>query len=215
MTKPIDHRLSTKPSRIPARRASSPGALGRGLRLFFPLLVVAAVGCASGGAGLPEGSGADHDIYYTRFTIPLDRNRVRSTNYRIPDSAMMIPINTPVRFVSKRRYRFKLERVDGGQTFLFEHVKKHTLDTPEEAFSTFFSPEPIDLSGFTPEERRAIEAGEVEVGMRREAVLAAIGPPPAVGTMDLDGPAWKYWRNRWSTFVIRFDDRGRVKEIAR
>ena len=179
------------------------------------VLLLAAVGCGSGGAGLPPGAGADRDLYYTRFTIPLDRDRVRSTNYRIPNAVMTLPIGTPVRFVSKRRYRFKMERVDGGRTFLFEHVRKHTLDSPEEAFSTFFSPEPIDLSGFTPKERRLIEAGEIEVGMRREAVLAAIGPPPAIGTPGLDGPAWKYWSNRWSTFVVRFDDRGRVSGISR
>ncbi len=191
------------------RRGAS-GILFAGL---FALL--STLGCASGGAGLPQGSGPDHDIYYARFTIKVDRNASRSTNYRIPSTAASVPINTPVQFVSKRRHRFSMKLVDGGRTFLFEHVRKHTLDTPEEAFSAFFSPEPIDLSVFSAKERRAIEAGEVEVGMSRDAVLAAIGPPPAIGTLKTDGPVWKYWRNRWSTFEVRFDDRGRVSEVAR
>ena len=212
MSRSIDLCLLPDRSASPTRSALLARLACAGLLV---LLMTMGLGCASGSPGTVPGSGPNHDIYYARFTIQVDRNVCRSTNYRNSSQAVPIPINTPVQFLSKRRHRFKMKLVDGGRTFLFEHIRKHTQDTPEEAFNAFFSPEPVDLSHFSAKERRAIEEGRVEVGMRREAVLAAIGPPPAVGTLDLEGPVWKYWRNRWATFEVRFDDRGRVSEVSR
>jgi len=76
-------------------------------------------------------------------------------------------------------------------------------------------PRPVDLSRYDAEQRAAIEHGEALVGMDREGVLAAMGPPPAVGTLSLDSDAWKYWNTRFTTFVVQFGPDGRVTEIGR
>ncbi len=182
----------------------------------FPLLflLAMALGCQSGGAGLTEGSGPSGNVYYARFSIQVDRNVCRSTNYRNTSSAVTIPINGKVEFVSSRRHRFNMLMED-GQPFTFEHIAKHTRDSSTEAFDSFFSPAPIDLSSFSAKERKAIETGSVEEGMSRAAVLAAMGPPPAVGTANLEGSVWKYWHNRWATFTVRFGDDGRVAQVNR
>lgn len=186
---------------------------GMSLRFVMSLPLLALLGCQTGGAAIPEGSGPDHDTYYTRFAIVIDRNLCRSTNYRITGSGLTIPINTKLQFVSKRRHRYTM-RMDDGREFMFEHVKKHTLNTPAEAFDAFFSATPTDLGAFTAKEREAIQKGLAQVGMSKQAVLAAIGPPPAVGTLNRDALVWKYWKNRFATFTIEFDDRGKVTRIA-
>jgi hypothetical protein len=194
-------------------------ASGRRLpRALVPLacvLIVAALGLGCAGSpGTKEGSGPSGDVYYTRFTMQVDRGFVRSTNYRGRGGGYTLPINTRVEYEGRRRHRYTM-RIDGDRTFTFEHVAKHTMDSPQEAFDSFFSPQPIDLSSYSAAERQAIEAGTIEVGMGRYAVLAAAGPPPAVGTLSLDAPIWKYWTNRFVTFTVHFGDDGKVTRIDR
>jgi hypothetical protein len=144
----------------------------------------------------------------------VDRGFCRSTNYRGAGGGVTIPVNTKVEFESKRRHRFNM-RLAEGRSFVFEHVAKHTMDSAEEAFDSFFSRRPIDLSSFSAKERNAIEAGSIEVGMSRQAALTSIGQPPAVGTLSLEGSSWKYWSNRFLTFNVQFDANRRVSRIGR
>lgn len=198
--------------RFAPRSPFSPGGLVR--LLFIVMLGSIGLGCQSGGPGPSDGGDPSATTYYTRFAIQIDREFCRSTNYRGTGGGVMIPINTKVEFESKRRRRFNMRVVD-GRSFMFEHVAKHTLDTPEAAFASFFSPQPVDLSSFSSKERRAIETGLIEIGMSRSAVLAAVGPPPAVGTPNLDAATWKYWTTRFITFTVHFDSNGRVSGKSR
>jgi hypothetical protein len=188
-------------------------ACRRTLFLVALIVTMSGLGCQSS-PGPSGGGGPSGDLYYARFAIQVDRGFVRSTNYRGSGGGVTIPINTKVEFESKRRNRSTMRLAD-GRTFVFEHVAKHTMDTSEEAFDSFFSAHPIDLSSFSSKEKKAIEAGMIEVGMSRNAVLASAGPPPAVGTLSREGPIWKYWTNRFSTFLVRFDTNGKVSAIGR
>lgn len=199
-------------------RTSGPISALRIQRAFTPvllLLIISAVGlgCQSS-PGASEGGGPSGDVYYARFAIQVDRGFCRSTNYRSAGGGVTIPINTKVEFESKRRNRFNM-RLAEGRSFVFEHVARHTMDSAEEAFDSFFSPRSIDLSSFSAKERAAIEAGSIEIGMSRQAVLTSIGPPPAVGTLSLESSTWKYWSNRFATFGVHFDANGRVSRIDR
>ena len=107
--------------------------------------------------------------------------------------------------------RLKL-RLENGTEVLIENVAKHTGESMEQAFDKLLSPTPIDLSQFTADEREAIALGQVRKGMSRDAVLVAMGYPPVTGTPTLDSHTWKYWRNRWATFLIVFDDQWQVVE---
>lgn len=59
-----------------------------------------------------------------------------------------------------------------------------------------------------------IAAGQVEPGMTRDQVLAALGPPPLHRTPSLDLNAWYYWHNRWSQYVVYFEG-DRVARVGR
>ena len=174
------------------------------------LLTLGLFACRAGGAANVS---ADTP-YYASYGIRLDRQACRSTNYRGGHTSSLLPINTEVRRLSARGHRVQMQIVNGPR-FTFEHVARHTMDSLEEAFGKAFSTEPVDLSAFSPEEQEAIARGEATVGMSREAVLAAIGPPPATGTVTLDSDEWKYWSTRFTTFFVRFGDDGRVTYIGR
>jgi len=51
---------------------------------------------------------------------------------------------------------------------------------------------------------QGIEDGTVEPGMTRDQVLMAVGYPPAHMTPSLESSAWRYWRNRWTHYVVYF-----------
>ena len=72
--------------------------------------------------------------------------------------------------------------------------------------------EPDALKGLNALERKAIEHGEVEVGMSKAAVLLAIGYPPEHRTPSTRDNLWVYWRNRFNRFVLQFDG-DRVSKI--
>lgn len=187
-------------------RPRSSRALGL---LGLATLAVVATACASRRPAVDASLG---QTYYTRFGVLVDGNNVRSTNYRVTTGSLL-PINTPVEYASTRG-KYLVLSIAGGNSFEFEHVPRHTQDTFDEAFDTFFSTEPTDLSGFSAAERASIEEAQVELGMSRDAVLAAIGPPPASGTLLLDGKVWKYWKNRFDTYEIWFDDSGAVSKVV-
>jgi hypothetical protein len=50
--------------------------------------------------------------------------------------------------------------------------------------------------------------------MTREQVLLAIAYPIADETPDLKSAVWKYWRNSSYEYDVKFDEQGRVKDVA-
>lgn len=41
----------------------------------------------------------------------------------------------------------------------------------------------------------------------------AYGYPPTIRTPSTDTNIWTYWKNRWVTQIIRFDDKNKVSDI--
>ncbi len=59
----------------------------------------------------------------------------------------------------------------------------------------------------------SIKNGTVAKGMRKKAVLVAIGYPPAIETMSLDSDQWTYWSSRFNKFIVYFRN-GKVYKIV-
>ncbi len=47
--------------------------------------------------------------------------------------------------------------------------------------------------------------------MSKEAVIVCYGYPPEVATPSTNLDGWQYWRHRFKSFTIEFDDDGKVK----
>lgn len=166
------------------------------------------VGCRSSSlTGEFAGRATDTD-YYTRYSLQYEKGKHVTTNYR---TGILLPANSKVTFVAGNNKRLKL-RLENGTELLVDNVAKHTGESMEQAFDKLLSPTPLDLGQFTDSEREAIALGQVRKGMSRDAVLTAMGYPPVTGTPTLESRTWKYWRNRWATFLIVFDDQWRVIE---
>jgi hypothetical protein len=62
--------------------------------------------------------------------------------------------------------------------------------------------------------REAVRLGKVMLGMTKEQVIVSLGYPPLHQTPSLDAPQWKFWLTRVGTFLVVWDDKGRVREVV-
>jgi hypothetical protein len=145
---------------------------------------------------------------YTQFSMFYENNIHKTTNYR---KGTLLPVNTVVKFVKSDGFSIVVSLAD-GQQLTIDNVANFSGEKIDGIFARTFSTKPQDLSVFTEAERKSIMLGEVKVGMRKAAVLVALGYPPKHKTPSLDGDRWQYWSNRFNTFVVNFSN-GKVSEI--
>ena len=69
------------------------------------------------------------------------------------------------------------------------------------------------IDALTPVEKEGLRLGIAKKGMRKEAVILAIGYPPLRDTPALDVKTWRYWSSRWRYFTVTFDDKGIVEKV--
>ena len=65
---------------------------------------------------------------------------------------------------------------------------------------------------FTPEEVKAIREAKVIKGMSKEALIMSLGYPPKHMTPSLERDYWQYWKNRFKSFAVKFDENGLVSK---
>ena len=106
-----------------------------------------------------------------------------------------------------------IELTASGTRIRIDNLARHSGEDIAGIFARMFSATPTDLSPFSESERRHILAGTVDVGMSKDAVILALGHPPKHKTPSLDANQWRYWQNRFNTFVVEFDG-GKVSQIV-
>lgn len=148
-------------------------------------------------------------LYYTQFALQYEKNRYRTTNYR---RGFLLPINTEVKLIDIDSKSITVQIVSSGKELLIENVEKHTNEDTIQAFEKLFAPVKVNLAQFNVLGQKQIKTGTVVPGMRKQAVIAAIGYPPAIGTPSLEQDQWKYWNSRFNTFIVHFKN-GRVSKI--
>ena len=174
--------------------------LFRGFLLSFVLLSLVSCKKAIKPEELPANI-SPGGLYYTQFVIRYEKGAHLTTNYRRGAS---IPVNTPVRVLNLTNKTIEVEMEDSGQKLVVKNVEKHTGDDVYRAFDKLFGRQKVNLSKFNKLERQHIESGTVAKGMRKEAVIVAIGYPPITETMNLDSNTWVYWSGRFNRFKVHF-----------
>lgn len=177
------------------------------MRIFFRCFIILALafGLTACNKSLDSSQLPAHistgETYYTQFVVRYEKNAHLTTNFRRGSS---ISVNTPVSImeISKKTIVFKINET--GQTITVKNAKKHTGDNIHQAFDKLFSNQKVNLSQFNKLERKNIKNGTVNKGMRKAAVLVAIGYPPITKTPTLEADTWVYWHSRFNTFHVNF-----------
>ncbi len=151
---------------------------------------------------------AKGQMFYTQFSLYYEGSCHRTTNYR---KGVLVPINTAVKLI-KVIDESIFVTLPNGQELEIINIKQYSGEGIEKIFSRTFAINPVDLSVFTEDERESILLGEVTLGMRKTAVIAALGYPPKHKTPNLESDQWQYWNNRFNTFIVSFEN-GKVTQI--
>jgi hypothetical protein len=159
--------------------------------------------------GLTAASGRADETYYTKVGFAYEKGRHLTTNYW---KGTRVPLNTEVKVVGKSGGAIKIEIEPGKDVVQIKNVEKHSKVGIDTIFARYFSAAKTPETDLTPAFLEDIKAGKVTIGMTKKDVLASVGYPPAHQTPSLEGDAWKYWANRFSTTLVTFKD-GKVSEI--
>ena len=171
------------------------------MRNIFQLITLAALAILSSCAG--EIDSRINQNYYTKFSLHHEKGHYFTTNY---NRGMLLPVNSEVVIEKVNKKVIGVEILSSGERFTIINVPKHTDENIDQAFNKIFSKAPLNLSNFSALEKRNITEGKVENGMRKEAVIAAIGYPPKIKTPTLESNEWIYWTSRFDKISITFQD---------
>lgn len=185
---------------------------------FKGLLVGAALlaaGCA-GQVPLTDKSGQNliGKEAYAQFNLHPDRTRGRlySVNFQLPDA--MIPYCAKVQLLEMNRKVLKFREVSTGREFQYIFHKGAGEPIEASAAKTFgASCDAGKVNRLSKTDQEGIRNGRITKGMSKEGVYLAAGFPPANRTPSLDYHEWTYWKNRFNTVIVRFDNKGIVSEV--
>jgi hypothetical protein len=150
---------------------------------------------------------------YTLVNLHPDEVRARlyAANYQQDG---LIPLCSPVRLDTLTSKRLTFTVLKTGKTYTYDYHKAAVEPFPAHLsryFGTVCNTAAVER--LSPVDRKGIQMGKALEGMTRQGVIYAMGYPPPHRTPSLDGDRWIYWRNRFDTFAVVFDQNGRVMGI--
>jgi len=142
-------------------------------------------------------------MYTTRnmhYNFSRSRKVIDSTNYQV---GTLIPVNAKVQMksVNAKQIVFLYK----NQEIALRNIAKYSGVGINEIATRYFSMNKVNLNKFTAKEQKAIRSAQLVPGMSKDAVIVSLGTPPAHVTPTLDMDQWKFWKNRWSTFLVNFE----------
>ncbi len=150
-------------------------------------------------------------VYYTQFALQFEKGHFRTTNYR---TGTLLPINSKVTLLDINRKVIKVNIVDFKHDLIVKNNPKHVGGDAYFYFDKLFKQQKVNLAKFTRKERANIEKGIAGVGMRKDAVIAAMGYPPSHATPSLSYDNWTYWKSSWGDrLVVNFKNDKVVKVV--
>lgn len=143
---------------------------------------------------------------YTLTNLHPDptRHRLYSINYQ---RSGFIPICTRV-FISEATHS-RIRFVAHAVMYEYRIRDEYLVEGRETHLARYFGEHCDHGYALSDEDREGIASGTVSAGMTRAGVIKAIGYPPPHATPDYDAPQWRYWRGRFDTFIVQFEN-GRV-----
>ena len=182
---------------------------------IFIALVLIVQGC--GGSAKKSINSASGDKYYLKNNIhaqigPRD-TKASYANWTDPGAGhIIIPVNTPVE-VGKVRKGLVIKNLTDGRKIFFEFHSRNMGMSVDKYIHLIASPTSVSLGKMSQIDRKGIKDGKVYAGMTKQGVRVALGYPAVHRTPSLEDDSWIYWRNRFQTMVVEFDQGGKVVRI--
>jgi hypothetical protein len=174
-------------------------------------LTLVAVGETASAQSVNDLVGKDGVVTLVNLHPDEARSKLYSANYLQPG---LIPVCSEVKLVSYNPKALTVTVPSRNKTYTYEFHRAATEGFDAHLLKVFGTRCPKKtIEGLSKVDQEGIKAGRAVLGMSREGVIYAIGYPPASQTPVLDGPTWKYWKNRFDIQLIHFDDKGKVMQV--
>lgn len=154
---------------------------------------------------------------YLAHNVWIENGEIWSTGYQ---AGRLIPAGTKVKNLRLGKKSghpvVGFTRVDNSKDyFAYFNPDHHPGINAQDYMDRLFTSQSLEemTRDMTSKEKKAIKAGDVVPGMSKEAVLVSWGYPPETGTSSLDFDVWKFWKNRFDTIEVRFNDDDKVTEV--
>lgn len=136
-----------------------------------------------------------------------------AANYQLQGG--MIPVCSDVKLkkVSKKAVVFTWKDID--YTLKWDRSSKKAgipLKAVSESFFGKTCPSK-KIAKMNKVDKEGVKTGIPKVGMSRDAVLIAMGPPPKHANPDLKASTWMYWLNKFKRKAIEFNSKGKVSKV--
>ncbi len=170
---------------------------------------------------------AEGDAVYTRYNIHVEKKIAKSgeavykasyAGYVSPPSGehVILPPNTRIIPVNQRRTftkNFSFQVLGKEMSVVYEFDAKRMGMDYDQYMAMITSPQPVALEGLNPTDQKGVTDGKAYVGMSKQGIMTALGYPAVHKTPSLDSNVWTYWKNRFSTMRVEFDQTGKVSQI--
>ena len=162
---------------------------------------------------------AADEIRYNNYNIHVQskdgvKGNASYANYTNPgEGHVVIPPGTELTITDKSRKSFTFTYDTGQKTVKYEFHQPRMAMSLDEYLDKITSKQPPSLDGLSKLDRQGVAAGRALVGMSREGVMTALGYPATHKTPTLEASTWVFWKNRFGTLAVDFDDAGKVKEV--
>lgn len=153
---------------------------------------------------------------YNRYNLHyiFDRgvNKGSYANWTLSAGHDFVPYNTRLQaHPSGDRIRFV---TDEGLAIIYEINPGRMGMSAGQYVDLVTSPTLVSYEGLSDVDRQGIKAGKAMVGMSKQGVMIALGYPAANRTPSPDqNNAWTYWKGRYNTYAVEFDNSGNVISI--
>ena len=180
------------------------------MRMSLRLAIAAILVLASGLGNIASAA----DRLFTAYNVWFEQpTKMYSTNYQ---KGNMLPAGSEVKEVNRSSKKVEFVDVKTNMKFSVEFFAKHHPGVkPEQWIDRFLTSRDFSAltRGLTGDEIKAVRAGQVKVGMSRKAVLVSVGYPPEIATPNTDLDVWKFWRDRFRNYEVKFTG-GKVSHSA-
>jgi len=132
----------------------------------------------------------EHAQMTTQVGMFAQGSGINTLNYTL---GFPIPVNSIVFYedINSKQLAFSYN----DKRYYLRNNPRYSKTNMDQMLDRYFGTKKVDLSKFTPEEQKNIKANKAVVGMSKEAVILAIGYPPAHVTPDWKSmDDWKYWK---------------------
>lgn len=160
------------------------------------------------------------DAIYTAYNIfyndPLDVPSINFLDGKLLPAGTRVEILETAYYEEDRKDLIRFKEFRTGREFRIFHHKRwrDKEDSPHRLIKDLFTTVPFEtlVKDFDPEIVEKIRKGEVCIGMTREQVIMAWGPPATHRTTSKENTTWMYWRAPDKTVRVIFG-KDKVKHI--